>query len=67
MFKILNLVLRFDLRDNTNGGAYSLVQAVYLKQRQNDGVSLTQDDEIGARRLSQAFPIMYVVSFPGKL
>ena len=33
IFKILNLVLKFDLRDNPNGGTYGLVQATYLKQR----------------------------------
>ena len=34
-----------------------------LKQRQKDGITLTPDDEIAARRLSRAFPIMCVVSF----
>tara|TARA_B110001452_G_scaffold263899_1_gene266045 strand:+ start:719 stop:988 length:270 start_codon:yes stop_codon:yes gene_type:complete len=62
IFKIINPVLKFDLRDNLNGGTYSLVQAAYLKQRQNDGISLTQDDEIAARRLSRAFPIICAVS-----
>ena len=62
IFKIINPVLKFDLRDNLNGGTYSLVQAAYLKQGQNDGISLTQDDEIAARRLSRAFPIICVVS-----
>ena len=34
MFKIINLVLKFDLRDNPNDGTYySLIQATYLKQR----------------------------------
>ena len=31
IFEIINLVLNFDLRDNPNGGTYSLVQAAYLK------------------------------------
>ena len=62
IFKILNLVLKFDLRDN-NGGTYSLIQDAYLKQKRNDGIPFTQDDEIAARRLSMAFPIMCVVLF----
>ena len=43
IFKILNLVLKFDLRDNPNGDGetYSLIQAAYLKQRQKDGITLT--------------------------
>ena len=41
IFKILNLVLKFDLRDNPNGDTYSLIYAAYLKQRENDGIPLT--------------------------
>ena len=41
IFKILNLVLRFDLRDDPNGGTYSLIYAAYLKQRENDEIPLT--------------------------
>ena len=44
IFKIINPVLKFDLRDNLNGGTYSLVQAAYLKQRQKDRIPLTQGD-----------------------
>jgi hypothetical protein len=51
------------LRDNPNGGTYSLLYAAYLKMIQNNGVPLTQDDHIFARRLSRGFPIMCVVSF----
>jgi hypothetical protein len=61
IFKVLNLVLKFDLRNNINGGTYSLIQATYLKLRQNDGVPLTQNDHIAARRLLRAFSIMCVV------
>ncbi len=32
IFEILNLALKFDIRDNPNGGTYSLVYAAYLKQ-----------------------------------
>jgi|TARA_B110000483_G_scaffold154325_1_gene183376 hypothetical protein len=63
VFKIVNLFLNFDLRDSPNGETYSLIQAAYLKQIQNDGTLLTQDDEIAARRLSRAFLIVCVVSF----
>ena len=31
IFKIVNLVLKFDLRDDPNGGTYSLLKAAYLK------------------------------------
>jgi len=41
IFKILNLVLKFDLRDDPNGGTYSLIYAAYLKQRENDEIPLT--------------------------
>ena len=30
-YKILDLVFKFDLRDNPNGGTYSLLEAAYLK------------------------------------
>ena len=30
LYKILNLVLKFDLRDNPNGGTYSLLEVAYL-------------------------------------
>jgi hypothetical protein len=39
--KVLNFVLKFDLRDNINGGTYSLVQAAYLLKLRR--VALTQD------------------------
>ena len=41
IFKILNLVLKFDLRDDPNGGTYILIYASYLKQRENDEIPLT--------------------------
>ena len=63
VYKILNLVLKFDLRDNPNGGTYSLLEVAYLKLRQDDGIPLTDDDNIAARRLSRVFPIMCVMSF----
>ena len=67
IFKIINLVLKFDLRDNPNGGTYSLIYAAYLKQRKNKGIPLTQEEKISARRLSRVVPIMGVVSFLDKL
>jgi hypothetical protein len=63
LYKILNLVLKFDLRDNPNGRTYSLLEVAYLKLRQDDGIPLTEDDYIAARRLSRMFPIMCVMSF----
>ena len=66
IFKILNLVLKFDLRDDPNGGTYILIYASYLKQRENDGIPLTQEEQISARRFSRSFPIMCVVSFLDK-
>ena len=63
VYKILNLVLKFDFRDNPNGGTYSLLEVAYLKLRQDDGISLTEGDHISARRLSRAFPIVCVMSF----
>ena len=64
IFKILNLVLKFDLRDgDPSGGTYSLLEASYLKLKQDDGIPLTEDDCIAARRLSRMFPIMCVIKF----
>ena len=51
------------MRDNYNGGTYSLIQVANLKQRQKDRITLTPDDKIAARRLSRPFPIVCVVSF----
>jgi len=62
-YKILDLVFKFDLRDNPNGGTYSLLEAYYLKIIQDDGTPLTEGDHIYARRLSRAFPIVCVMSF----
>jgi len=63
LYKILNLVLKFDLRDNPNGGTYSLLEAAYLKLKQDEVITLTENDRIAARRLSRMFPIMCVMSF----
>ena len=63
LYKMLDLVLKFDLRDNPNGGTYSLLEVAYLKLRQEDGIPLTEGDHIAAKRLSRAFPIMCVMSF----
>ena len=30
LYKIINFVLKFDLRDDPNGGTYSLLEAAYL-------------------------------------
>ena len=57
-YKILNLVFKFDLRDNPNGGTYSLLEAGYLKIIQDDGTPLTEGDHISARRLSRPFPTL---------
>jgi hypothetical protein len=54
IWKILDLTLKFDLRDNPNGGTYSLIYAAYLKRIQDSGVPLTKDDHISARRLSRS-------------
>tara|TARA_B100000795_G_scaffold207539_1_gene161022 strand:+ start:2617 stop:3183 length:567 start_codon:yes stop_codon:yes gene_type:complete len=62
-YKILDLVFKFDLRDNPNGGTYSLLEAAYLKLIQENGTPLTEGDHISARRLSRAFPIVCVMSF----
>ena len=62
-YKILNLVFKFDLRDNPNGGTYSLLAASYLKLVQDNGTPLTEGDQVSARRLSRAFPIVCVMSF----
>ena len=35
-YKILDLVFKFDLRDNPNGGTYSLLEAGYLKLIQDN-------------------------------
>jgi hypothetical protein len=35
-YGILDLVLKFDLRDNPNGGTYSLLEACYLKLIQDE-------------------------------
>ena len=43
IFEILNLALKFDIRDNPNGGTYSLVYAAYLKQGENNGIPSTQE------------------------
>ena len=59
--------MKFDLRDDPNGGTYILIWASYLKQRENDGIPLTQEEQISARRFSRSFPIMCVVSFLDKL
>ena len=61
LYKILNLVLKFDLQDNPNDGTYSLLQASYLKLRQNGGIPLTEGDPIAARRFSRLFSIMCVI------
>ena len=58
--------MKFDLRDDPNGGTYILIYASYLKQRENDGIPLTQEEQISARRFSRSFPIMCVVSFLDK-
>ena len=60
-YKILNLVFKFDLRDNPNGGTYSLLEAAYLKLIQDDGTPLTESDHISARRLSRSFPIVCII------
>jgi hypothetical protein len=62
-YKILNLVFKFDLRDNPNGGTYSLLEVAYLKLIQDDGTPLTEGDHIAARRLSRSFFIICVMSF----
>ena len=62
-YKILKHVFKFDLRDNPNGGTYSLLEAAYLKIIQDKGTPLTEGDHISARRLSRAFPIVCVMSF----
>ena len=62
-YKILDLVFKFDLQDNLNGGTYSLLEAAYLKLVQDNGTPLTEGDYIYARRLSRAFPIVCVMSF----
>ena len=62
-YKILNLVFKFDLRDNPNSGTYSLLEAAYLKLIQDDGTPLTESDHISARRLSRSFPIVCIMSF----
>ena len=41
IFKILNLVLKFDLRDDPSGGTYSWLETAYLKLKQDDGIPLT--------------------------
>lgn len=43
LYKIINLVLKFDLRDDPSGGTYSLLGATYLKLKQDDGIPLTED------------------------
>ena len=63
LYKIINLVLKFDLPDNPNGGTYSLLEAAYLKLKQDNKITLTEYDHISARRLSRMFPIMCVMSF----
>ena len=63
LYKILNFVLKFDLRDDSSGGTYSLLEAAYLKLKQDDEIPLTEDDCIAARRLSRMFPIMCVMKF----
>ena len=45
IFEILNLALKFDIRDNPNDGTYSLVYAAYLKQRENNGIPSTQGEK----------------------
>jgi len=62
-YKVLDLVFKFDLRDNPNGGTYSLLEAAYLKLKQENGTPLTEGDYISARRLSRVFPIVCVMSF----
>ena len=63
-YKILNLVFKFDLRDNPNGGTYRLLVVGYLKLIQEDRTPLTEGGHIDARRLSRSFPINV---FLGKL
>jgi hypothetical protein len=62
-YKIINIVFKFDLRDNPNGGTYSLLEVAYLKLIQDKGIPLTEDNNISARRLSRMFPIFCVMSF----
>jgi len=62
-YGILDLVLKFDLRDNPNGGTYSLLEACYLKLIQDEGTPLAEGDHISARRFSRLFPIMCIMSF----
>ena len=42
-YKILNLVFKFDLWDNPNGGTYSLLEVAYLKLTKDDGTPLTEN------------------------
>ena len=57
LFKIINLVLKFDLRDDPSGGTYSLLGATYLKVKAgHDGIPLTEDDHVAARRLTGDVP-----------
>ena len=50
-YKILSVVFRFDLRDNPNGGAYSLLEVTYLTLIQDDITPLAEGDHIAARRI----------------
>jgi hypothetical protein len=56
IFKILNLVLKFDVQNNPVDGTVRYMQPV--KKRRNGGVPLTQKDRIAARLLSRAFPLI---------
>ena len=62
-YEILDLVFKFDVRDNPNGGTYSLLEASHLKLIQDKGTPLTEIDHISARRLSRVFRIVCVMSF----
>jgi|TARA_B100000475_G_scaffold96273_1_gene69797 hypothetical protein len=41
LYKIINFVLKFDLRDDPSGGTYSWLETAYLKLKQDDGIPLT--------------------------
>ncbi len=51
-YKILDPVFKFDLRDNPNGGTYSLLEASYLKLIQDSGTPLTEGDHMARHCLS---------------
>jgi hypothetical protein len=57
IYEVLTLCQDFDLRDNLNGGSYSLIQAAYLTKQETGQEYVTQKDHVAAGRLVHGRPL----------